>query len=497
MKNSLIVAALVFAACFLSRLLFVNSNVFFFDGDEAIVALMGLDILDGELPLFFYGQNYGLSILEALLISLGVLVFGTSMLAIKIPMLVLWSLSVSLMALSVFKLLKENKLATTIFVLVMVLSPTWLVWSMKARGGYLTSFFFTSLITYVLVKNKGGLGLINWLMVGVSLVVVYESQPIWLPCLAPLVAYFIWLEKGAVIQKAKSVAAVVVGAGVPFAVFTYIKSTIEVAYAKPALNISKRLTLIGDIPELLLKNLGGNYFLSTTYEPSNESYATIFLGVFLVALVYIIFRAVQSKSISHSLVFLVASLFSFSGFLVKSEPRYLLPFFGFALFTVVLVYREIENEKVRKGILGVSVLLCFMGLAALPNFSKYSFVNMSLIEVDSQIKNDEAVMDKLLRKFKAEGVKYVFTTNEFLQYQLNFMSNRELLVVGRKDRCRTPENVDAIMAAYPSKASEFAVIGYNFRYGYTGKIPLVDNKIFYIIRPNKVTLEQVGFFKEP
>lgn len=162
-----------------------------------------------------------------------------------------------------------------------------------------------------------------------------------------------------------------------------------------------------------------------------------------------------------------------------------------------MVYKEIENEKVRKGILGVSVLLCLIGLAALPNFSKYSFVNMSLTEVDSQIKNDEAVMEKLLRKFKAEGVKYVFTTNEFLQYQLNFMSNRELLVVGRKDRCRTPENVDAIMAAYPSKASEFAVIGYNFRYGYTGKIPLVDNKIFYIIRSNKVTLEQVGFFKEP
>ena len=120
---------------------------------------------------------------------------------------------------------------------------------------------------------------------------------------------------------------------------------------------------------------------------------------------------------------------------------------------------------------------------------------MSLTKVDKQIKNDEASMTKLLRKFKSEGVKYVYTTNEFLQYQLNFMSDGELLAIGRKDRCRTPKNIETTMAAYPEHAEEFAIIGYNFRYGYTGKMPLIDNKIFYIIRPNQATLEQVGFFK--
>jgi hypothetical protein len=75
-KNKLVIVTLVFVFCFLSRLLFVNSNVFFFDGDEAIVALMGLDILDGNFPLYFYGQNYGLSIVEALLISFGIILFG-------------------------------------------------------------------------------------------------------------------------------------------------------------------------------------------------------------------------------------------------------------------------------------------------------------------------------------------------------------------------------------------------------------------------------------
>ena len=89
MKSKLFLVLFGLVACFVSRLLFVNSNVFFFDGDEAIVALMGLDALDGHFPVYFSGQNYGLSTLEALLVSLGVLIFGTSMLAVKLPMLAL------------------------------------------------------------------------------------------------------------------------------------------------------------------------------------------------------------------------------------------------------------------------------------------------------------------------------------------------------------------------------------------------------------------------
>ena len=469
--------------------------MFFADGDEAIVALMGLDVLDGNFPLYFYGQNYGLSIIEALLISIGILVFGTTMLAIKIPMLLLWSGSVSFMELSFFNLTNKNKLATALFTAVFILSPTWLVWSMKARGGYLTSFFFASLILFLLTQFKSKISLGVWAIVGISLALIYEAQPIWLPCMLPIIGYAIWKQETSIAEKVKSGSVFVGSATIPLAVFFYIKSTIETIYSKPMPNIGKRLEQIGEIPELLLKTLGGNYFLSTSYEPSNQSYATISLVVFLIIAAIAIYSLVKTRKLNLSAALVLASLFSFSGFLVKSEPRYLLPFFGFALFTIVAVYRELDNKNIQKVILGSAVILSLMGLATFPNFNKYSFVNMSLTKVDKQIKNDEAVMIKLIRKFKAEGVKYVFTTNEFLQYQLNFMSNGELVVVGRKDRCRTPKNVETIMAAYPEHAKEFAVIGYNFRYGYTGKMPLIDNKIFYIIPPNKQTLEQVGFFK--
>ncbi|MFT4544156.1 MAG: hypothetical protein ACI9UR_002449 [Bacteroidia bacterium] len=496
MKSKLFLVLFGLVACFVSRLLFVNSNVFFFDGDEAIVALMGLDALDGHFPLYFSGQNYGLSTLEALLVSFGVLIFGTSMLAVKVLMLALWSSAVSLLTLTFFKLSRQNKLATALFILVLITSPTWLVWSMKARGGYLSSFFFSSLILFLLVEYKEKLNLVIWAVIGVSLTLVYETHPIWLPCLLPIIGFFLWKQEGSLMKKLPSLGGFVTGGGISALAFYYVKSTIEVVYKAPQPNFAKRLTLIDQIPEVLLKTLGGNYFLSTSYQPSNQSYATIFLVAFLAITAIGIVYMVRQKRLGLSAILLLSTLFSFSGFLVKSEPRYLLPFFGFALLTIVSVYGEMENDKLKKGILGMSILLCLMGLSTMPNFNKYSFVNMSLTEVDQHVKNDEAVMEKLILKFKSEGVKYVFTTNEFLQYQLNYMSNNELLVVGRKDRCRIPSNVEDIMSAYAENANEFAIIGYNFRYGYTGKIPLVGNKIFYIIRPNKVTLEQVGFFKE-
>jgi hypothetical protein len=46
-----------------------------FNADEAIVALMARHILQGERPIFFYGQAY-MGSLDAYLVALGFLLFG-------------------------------------------------------------------------------------------------------------------------------------------------------------------------------------------------------------------------------------------------------------------------------------------------------------------------------------------------------------------------------------------------------------------------------------
>ena len=58
---------LVFAAvALLSRLPQLFSRNLLLEGDECILGLMGMHLAKGrEFPIFFYGQRYGLSIIEA------------------------------------------------------------------------------------------------------------------------------------------------------------------------------------------------------------------------------------------------------------------------------------------------------------------------------------------------------------------------------------------------------------------------------------------------
>src|SRR5436190_970996 len=63
------------------------------DGDECVVGIMAKHLLEGvSFPVFYYGQNYGLSLIETWMAALFFLVMGLSGVALKCAMLALWSL---------------------------------------------------------------------------------------------------------------------------------------------------------------------------------------------------------------------------------------------------------------------------------------------------------------------------------------------------------------------------------------------------------------------
>lgn len=64
-------------------------DVFPFNADEAVVALMARHILQGAPPVFFYGQAY-LGSLDAWLIAFAFLIFGQTVLAIRIMQTILY-----------------------------------------------------------------------------------------------------------------------------------------------------------------------------------------------------------------------------------------------------------------------------------------------------------------------------------------------------------------------------------------------------------------------
>src|SRR3972149_4673654 len=75
-----LVVALAMAGALKAVLLL--TNVVPFNADEAVVALMARHILQGERPVFFYGQAY-LGSLDAWLVAGAFALFGQSVLAIR------------------------------------------------------------------------------------------------------------------------------------------------------------------------------------------------------------------------------------------------------------------------------------------------------------------------------------------------------------------------------------------------------------------------------
>ena len=62
-----------------------------FNSDEAVVGLMAKHILDGEYPIFFYGQSY-MGSLDAFLIAGMFKIIGEKVIAIRIVQIILYSL---------------------------------------------------------------------------------------------------------------------------------------------------------------------------------------------------------------------------------------------------------------------------------------------------------------------------------------------------------------------------------------------------------------------
>src|SRR5690554_6658993 len=183
--------------CILSRMPQLLSENLLLDGDESILGLMSKHFYEFKaIPLYFYGQSYGFSFAEVFIISLFYLVFGVSALAVKLAMLTLWTLGIiffykTLKAIN----FKNNHWIPLLITLAFIFSPSFAVWSMKARGGYLTAFFLTSIITFLLFKKNWKLSLWAAFFIGLLLIVIYQAQPLWLAGLIPIVVFQVLKNK--------------------------------------------------------------------------------------------------------------------------------------------------------------------------------------------------------------------------------------------------------------------------------------------------------------
>lgn len=143
---------ILFFFLFFVRIFYLLYWESFLDSDESLVGIMAKHILEGkELPIYFYGQSY-MGTLEQFSAALFFKLFGISPIVLKIVPLFFFVLSVILLYLIVEKYIFPKAYYIIGF---MAFPPLFfIIWSMKARGGFMEVIFLSLLFLYLLFQYQ-------------------------------------------------------------------------------------------------------------------------------------------------------------------------------------------------------------------------------------------------------------------------------------------------------------------------------------------------------
>ena len=152
------------------RLDFLTNNHFAIDSDEAIVGLMAKHIAEGQaIPTFYYGQHY-MGSLEAICVAALGSVVGFENYTLKLVPLAFYLIFLLLVYLFTKEL--SNYRAGLIAALYTAISPiAFVLWSTKARGGFIEVITIGLLAFYLLVRavKQEKLGYLTLAMVSLLL----------------------------------------------------------------------------------------------------------------------------------------------------------------------------------------------------------------------------------------------------------------------------------------------------------------------------------------
>jgi hypothetical protein len=400
--------------CIVSRVPQLVSDKLLLDGDECVVAIMAKHMLSlHEFPLFFYGQTYGFSLIECLFIIPFYLLGGITALSVKCGMIALWTTGVLLLYKALDTINKGPWWVPLLFTLVFICSPAWAVWSMKARGGYLTAFTLSALVLLLLFRDKKNY--LTFVIAGTLCSLIAQSQRLWLPGLLPFVAYYLLKDK-----KVLPLSLFTASAILPGVIFHFYKKSIVEFGGVPVYYPSKDILVqLQRIPAFLYYSLHGNYFFADIQKPNLFCviFAILFAGLILLLPVFAIYNIVTRKK--GSLLFNLSALSVLltlltSVFTYMIQPRYLLPVTGYTIISVTLLLNTIDiNVK--------ALQASAFGLTGIGIVSVITFYNFDFSPVR------ETSLHNALNYLAKRGIHYAYCTDNLLTWQVIFYSNEQIV----------------------------------------------------------------------
>lgn len=401
-----------------SRLPLLFPDRMILDGDEALMGLMSIHQLElGEIPWFFWGQRYGFSLIEVCTISVFHHLLGYSDLAVKLAMLLIWLVALT----GLFLFAKEKLSPQWAFALVLLfaLHPVWFYWSLKARGGYLTTLASTGWLFYLASKQTIPLWL-RGLGMGILLALIYHAMKLWIPSsLLMLIALAYHQDK-----RWQLSLFTLAGFSISFTGM-YLLSLNYVDYWHPSvLDFSLWQKNAGLALNRLQDFFEGNYFLGDIHPVKNWTYISWLLvkGFFLVSLILTILQWKERKDKPAQILFLIAAFVPMGILIATNEffsPRYLLPVPFFLFFWCALQWKNLRFSALLRS-LGIATSLIFLA-------GSWQLTGTDFYQKRVQERTDKIQLSKMLVD---DQYRYVLCNTPETHWQLMYYSGAGLICSG-------------------------------------------------------------------
>ncbi len=464
-----------------ARLPYLLGQHVFFDGDEAIIGIMGRDLLSfNGLPFYFYGQQYGFSFFETLSAAFFILFLGSGVASLKLGGMLLFSLGIQ----RFFKIFRWNQFSFSHYLLcslVLVMFPPWLVWGTMLRGGYITAFVAFSFIVEHLIINSVWKRK-EWQVVAFMSSLIAVSQVFFILPLLPLLVFRL--------TRLSKLNMFFVSA---WAILTFAALRLP-AYLNPDFWTP---TGVGsfhpqNIFTFFIQDFWSYFSGFFSYEFAIEVPGLLGVGLRLFVLLLTGYAAILALQHSKSINFQLLLLILGTGLAIlpialfeQASGRYVLGFQSgmLALFVHVAVYSQQIEKHIRTAALALIVVVLLpvtMGLN--------TYVN-SLLEPKL---NDMQALNEMANALKSNEIENAIVLDWQLQWQLNYLMNDAMNFRSRWKEDRLARYSEKVNNCYLQDSCAIGVIGTHWSLSavesasyWQEKAVLVNGRYFLIKNPEQ------------
>lgn len=458
-----------------------------------MLGIMGRDLITFKnLPVYFYGQRYGFSLIEALAAGIFIPFLGSTWISLKIGGMLLFSIGIWRL-IRIFRIKETSVLVYGLALLALVVLPPWTIWGTKLRGGYLTAFVACAFIFEQIILHQDW-KLKNWINASALSVIVALSQPLFLFPLLPLLIKKL-IKTSNYVDVAKAT-----GIGLAFLGLLRIPAYWNKDHWRPLQFGDFELAKITEkFFGAFWSHTSGFYAYSDFYEVPDLVIIglVVFAFFFLFLITYAVLTLKKPQRTELFLLILGTCLliatFPFFG---VSGGRYLL---GFHMgWMLIFLYSILHIQKIKpafsEAVLSVSIVVLSLGLTQYDKFISFWF--------DPQSNDMETLLD-VYETLKERDIHHVFVSEWNLVWQLNYLGGGDMAArLSAKDE-RIDRFADEVDRCYLDPECNYALAGshwplldMNFVDGWHERIERLNDRYYIMMNPEDAFLHK-GQFELP